>query len=58
MAAVVDLAMRHIAPDVSLYVNAHNTSARRDYEKLGFRQTGQVQPDPVHGDSLLMVREP
>ncbi len=39
MAAVVDLAMRHIAPVVSLYVNAHNTSARRVYEKVGFRQT-------------------
>ena len=39
MAAVVDLAMRHIAPVVSLYVNAHNVAARRVYEKVGFRQT-------------------
>ncbi len=39
MAAVVDLAMRHVAPVVSLYVNAHNESARRVYEKVGFRQT-------------------
>ena len=39
MAAVVDLAMRHVAPVVSLYVNAHNDSARRVYEKVGFRQT-------------------
>lgn len=39
MAAVVDLAMRHVAPVVSLYVNAHNVGARRVYEKVGFRQT-------------------
>jgi uncharacterized protein len=39
MAAVVDLAMRHVAPVVSLYVNAHNGAARRVYEKVGFRQT-------------------
>jgi predicted GNAT family acetyltransferase len=39
MAAVVDLAMRHVAPVVSLYVNAHNVAARRVYERVGFRQT-------------------
>ena len=39
MAAVVDLAMRHVAPVVSLYVNAHNVGARRVYEKVGFRRT-------------------
>ena len=39
MAAVVDLALEHIAPVVSLYVNAHNEAARRVYEKVGFRQT-------------------
>jgi predicted GNAT family acetyltransferase len=39
VAAVVDLARRHIAPVVSLYVNAHNTAARRAYERVGFRQT-------------------
>jgi uncharacterized protein len=39
MAAVVDLATRHVAPVVSLYVNAHNIGARRAYEKVGFRQT-------------------
>jgi predicted GNAT family acetyltransferase len=39
MAAVVDLALRHIAPVVSLYVNEHNEAARRVYEKVGFRQT-------------------
>ena len=39
MAAVVDLARKHIAPVVSLYVNAHNVVARRAYERVGFRQT-------------------
>ena len=39
MAAVVDLALQHIAPVVSLYVNAHNAAARRVYEKVGFKQT-------------------
>ena len=39
MAAVVDLALRHIAPVVSLYVNEHNEAARRIYEKVGFRET-------------------
>ena len=39
VAAVVELALRHIAPVVSLYVNEHNTAARRSYERVGFRQT-------------------
>ncbi len=39
MAAVVQLALRHVAPVVSLYVNAHNVAARRVYERVGFRQT-------------------
>lgn len=39
MAAVVALALEHIAPVVSLYVNEHNSGARRVYEKVGFRQT-------------------
>jgi uncharacterized protein len=39
LAAVVELALREIAPVVSLYVNDHNLAARRAYEKIGFRQT-------------------
>jgi len=39
MAAVVTLALRDIAPVVSLYVNAHNEPARRAYERAGFRRT-------------------
>jgi predicted GNAT family acetyltransferase len=40
MAAVVAHALRDVAPVVSLYVNDHNTPARRAYEHVGFRQTG------------------
>ena len=39
MAAVVDFALRDIAPVVSLYVNDHNTPARRAYGAVGFEQT-------------------
>ena len=41
IAAVVDLALRHIAPVVALYVNEHNTAARRAYERAGFRETAR-----------------
>ncbi|MGH3169730.1 MAG: GNAT family N-acetyltransferase [Trebonia sp.] len=34
-----------------------NVASRRVLEKLGFRETGQVECDAVHGDSLLTVRE-
>lgn len=40
MAAVVDFALREIAPTVSLYVNAHNVGARKAYERVGFTQSG------------------
>ena len=39
MAAVVDHALREIAPVVSLYVNDHNLPARRAYEAVGIEQT-------------------
>lgn len=40
MAAVVRIALAEVAPVVSLYVNAHNTPARRAYEAVGFEETG------------------
>ena len=40
MAAVVEFALREIAPTVALYVNAHNTAARTAYERVGFEQSG------------------
>ena len=43
MAAVVELALREIAPVVSLYVNEHNVAARRAYERAGF---GRPAPSP------------
>jgi uncharacterized protein len=39
MAAVVAIALREVAPVVSLYANAFNVSALRTYEKVGFRRT-------------------
>lgn len=39
LAAVVREVRRSIAPVVTLYVNDHNTAARRAYERVGFRQT-------------------
>src|SRR5699024_12356328 len=40
MAAVVEYAQRHVAPVVSLYVNAYNTPALAVYRKVGFHQVG------------------
>jgi [ribosomal protein S5]-alanine N-acetyltransferase len=34
-----------------------NVASRRVLAKLGFRETGRVEPDAVYGDSLLTVRE-
>lgn len=40
MAAVVQQARRKVAPDITLYVNGHNTAARIMYSRVGFRQVG------------------
>ena len=37
-------------------VRAWNVASRRVLEKLGFHETGQVEADAAHGDSLLTVR--
>ncbi len=39
VAAVVQHVRAMVAPSVTLYVNHHNTPARRAYERVGFRQT-------------------
>jgi predicted GNAT family acetyltransferase len=39
IAAVAALAMRDIAPVVSLYVNGHNVAARKAYARAGFEQS-------------------
>jgi [ribosomal protein S5]-alanine N-acetyltransferase len=38
-------------------VREWNVASRRVLEKLEFRETGRVERDAVHGDSLLTVRE-
>lgn len=40
MAAVVRHALAHVAPNVSLYVNAYNLPALAVYRRVGFRQVG------------------
>lgn len=38
-------------------VRAWNLASRRVLAKLGFDDSGQLEVDVVHGDSLLMVRQ-
>lgn len=40
MAGVVEQVRAYLAPAVSLYVNDYNSTARRVYEKVGFRPAG------------------
>ncbi len=39
VAAVVQQVRQTVAPSVTLYVNGHNTAARRAYERVGFEHT-------------------
>ena len=39
IAAVVEQVRASVAPSVTLYVNGHNTAARRAYERVGFEHT-------------------
>jgi hypothetical protein len=42
MAAVVNDALRRVAPTVSLYVNDYNMPARRTYKRCGFQQVAEL----------------
>jgi GNAT superfamily N-acetyltransferase len=60
--ALVDQAVRWAAErqarEVILWVADHNTAARRLYERIGFRPTGERQPlpsNPARTESLLRL---
>ena len=55
--AVVTWAGDAGCPRLWATVRDWNAASRRVLAKLGFRETGRVEPDAVHGDSLLTVRE-
>lgn len=55
--AVVTWAGEAGYPRLWARVREWNEASRRVLAKLGFRETGRVEPDPVYGDSLLTVRE-
>lgn len=55
--AVVTWASEAGYPRLWATVRDWNTASRRVLQKLGFRETGQVEPDADYGDSLLTVRE-
>jgi [ribosomal protein S5]-alanine N-acetyltransferase len=55
--AVVTWASEAGYPQLWARVRDWNAASRRVLEKLGFHETGRVEPDAVHGDSLLTVRE-
>ena len=58
VAQAVRWAAERRAREVSLWVADHNTAARRLYEQLGFRPTGERQPlpsDPARSESRLRL---
>lgn len=55
--AVVTWASEAGYPRLWATVRDWNTASRRVLQKLGFRETGRVEPDAEYGDSLLTVRE-
>ncbi|MBO1756274.1 GNAT family N-acetyltransferase [Allobranchiibius sp. CTAmp26] len=56
-AAVLDWARTAGYDRVWATVRAWNAASRRVLQKLGFMETGRVESDAVHGDSLLTVRD-
>lgn len=59
MGAVREAAEREGARVLTLFVADGNDRARRLYERLGFRSTGERQPlpsDPARGEERYAVR--
>ncbi|MGU3409033.1 GNAT family N-acetyltransferase [Microbacterium sp. M1A1_1b] len=52
--AVVDQARTVGYAHLAATVRAWNTASLRVLEKLGFTDTGQTEPDALHGDSILL----
>ena len=55
--AVLSWASEAGYPRLWATVRDWNAASRRVLHKLGFRETGHVEPDAEYGDSLLTVRE-
>jgi [ribosomal protein S5]-alanine N-acetyltransferase len=55
--AVVTWVSKASYPRLWASVRDWNAASRRVVEKLGFRETGRVDPHAVYGDNLLTVRE-
>jgi RimJ/RimL family protein N-acetyltransferase len=55
--AVVAWAAEAGYPRLWATVRDWNLASRRVLEKLGFRETGRVEPDPAYGDNLFTMRE-
>lgn len=53
---IVDDAASHGHLYLAATVRAWNTASLHVLDKLGFVDTGEREPDPVHGDSLLLRR--
>lgn len=51
---IVDDAASHGHRHLAATVRAWNTASLHVLDKLGFVDTGEREPDPVHGDSLLL----
>jgi [ribosomal protein S5]-alanine N-acetyltransferase len=56
--AVIDAAWSSGHVRLRAGVRDWNVASRRVLAKLGFEETGQVERDPVHGDSLQTSLEP
>lgn len=55
--AVISWAQESGLPRLWATVREWNTASRRVLEKLGFVETDRVEPDGIHGDSLVAMKQ-